>query len=78
MSTYRRLNEVIVTDTYFVSVKSIEGYSCAKVLLGMTSKTLHVAGMKTESEFSKVYLEFIRKCVISYARRRDNAKSELS
>jgi hypothetical protein len=44
----------------------------------MTSKMLYVAGMKTESEFADVYLDFIRKCGIPSALRRDNAKSEMS
>jgi hypothetical protein len=39
---------------------------------------LYVAGMKTESEFADVYLDFIRKCGIPSALRRDNAKSEMS
>jgi hypothetical protein len=39
---------------------------------------LYVAGMKTESEFADVYLDFIRKCGIRSAIRRDNAKSEMS
>ena len=34
--------------------------------------------MKTESEFSDVYLDFIRKHGIHSALRRDNAKSEMS
>jgi hypothetical protein len=42
----------------------------------MTSKMLYVAGMKTESEFDDVYLDFIRKYGIPSALRRDNAKSE--
>jgi hypothetical protein len=44
----------------------------------MTSKMLYFAGMKAESEFSDVYLDFIRKCGIPYALRRDNVKSEMS
>jgi hypothetical protein len=44
----------------------------------MTSKMLYVAGMKTESEFADVYLDFIRKCGFTSALRRDNAKSEMS
>jgi hypothetical protein len=31
-----------------------------QVIFGMTSKMLVVAGMKTESEFPDVYLDFIR------------------
>jgi hypothetical protein len=44
----------------------------------MTSKMLYVAGMKTESEFDDVYLDFIRKYSIPSALRRENAKSEMS
>jgi hypothetical protein len=43
----------------------------------MTSKMLYVAGMKIESEFADVYFDFIRKCYIPSAIRRDNAKSEM-
>jgi hypothetical protein len=43
----------------------------------MISKMLYVAGMKTESDFSDVYLDFIRKYGISSAIRRDNATSEM-
>jgi len=60
MLRHKRLNEVIATDTYFPSKKSIEGYYYSQVLFGMTSKVLHVAGMKTESEFQDAYLDFIR------------------
>ena len=44
----------------------------------MTSKMLYVSGMKTESEFPDVYLDFIRQHGIPSALRRDNAKSEMS
>ena len=33
MLRYKRLNEVIATDTYFANEKSIEGYHCAQVIL---------------------------------------------
>jgi hypothetical protein len=44
----------------------------------MTSKTLYVAGMKTESEFADFYLDFIRQHCKPSALRSDNAKSEMS
>jgi hypothetical protein len=75
---HKRLNEVIATDTYFANEKSIEGYHCAQVFFGMTFQMLYVAGMKTESEFADVYLDFIRKFVIPSTFRRDNAKSEMN
>ena len=78
MLRQKRLNEVIATDTYFASEKSIEGYYCAQVFFGMTSKMLHISGMKTESEFSDKYVDFIKQHSIPSALRRDNAKSEMS
>jgi hypothetical protein len=49
-----------------------------QVFFGMTSKMMYVASMKTELEFSNVYLDFIRKYGIPSALRRDDAKSEMS
>jgi hypothetical protein len=60
MLRYKRLNEIIATDTYFATERSLGGYYCAQVFFGMTSKSLFVAGMKTDSEFPDVYLDFIR------------------
>jgi hypothetical protein len=65
--SHKRLNEVITTDTYFANDKSIEGYNCAQIFFGMTSKMMYVAVMKTESESADVYLDFIRKCDITSA-----------
>ena len=78
MPRHKRLNEVIATDTYFASERSIEGYHCAQVFFGMTSKMLVVTGMKTESEFADVYLDLIRQHGIPSALRRENATSEMS
>jgi hypothetical protein len=44
----------------------------------MPSKMLHVAGMKTESDFAALYLDFNRKYGIPSVLRRDNAKSGMS
>jgi hypothetical protein len=44
----------------------------------MTSKMLYVAGMKNESEFADLHLDFIRKYGIPFALRRDDANSEMS
>ena len=61
MLRWPRLNEVVATDTYFSSVKSIEGYYCSQVFYGLTSKKLHIEGMSTESHFPDAYMDFIRK-----------------
>ena len=78
MLRHRRLNEVIATDTYFSSTKSIEGYWCSQVFVGLTSRRITVIGMKTESEFPDAYQDFMRKRGIPHTLRRDNAKSEMS
>jgi hypothetical protein len=75
MLRHNRLNKVIYTGTYFANEKSIEGYHRSQVIFGKISKMLYVAGMKTELEFADVNLDFIRKCGIPSALRRDNAKS---
>jgi hypothetical protein len=75
---HKRWNEVIATDTYFTSGKSIKGYYYAQVFFGMTSNTLFVAGMKAESKFPDVKLDFIRQSGIPSALQRDNAKPEMS
>jgi hypothetical protein len=77
MLRHKRLNEVIATCKYFANEKSIEGYCCAQVFFGMTSKMLYVAGMKTESEFADVCLDLIRKYGIPSSLQRDNAKSDV-
>jgi hypothetical protein len=63
MLRHKRLNEVITKDTYFTNEKSIEGYHCAQVFFGVTSKMLYVAGMKTESEFADVYLDLFENAI---------------
>ena len=69
----------LLLQTPILLVRSLlKGYYCAQVFFGMTSKMLHVAGMKTESEFPDVYLDFIKQYGIPSALRRDNAKSEMS
>jgi hypothetical protein len=60
MLRHKRLNEVIATDTYFASDRSLEGTYCAQVFFVITSKSLYVARMKAEYKFPDVYLDFMR------------------
>jgi hypothetical protein len=62
----------------FANEKSIDGYHCAQAFFGMTSNMLYIAGMKTESEFADVYLDFISKYGIPSALQRENTKYEMS
>jgi hypothetical protein len=50
----KRLNEAIVTDTYFANEKSVEGYHSTQEFFGRISKILYVAGTKAESDFDDV------------------------
>ena len=59
MLRHKRLNRVMATDTYFANEKSIEGFHCAQVFFGVTSRMLYSTGMKTESEFPDAYLNLI-------------------
>jgi hypothetical protein len=56
---HKHINEDIAMDTYFAGNRSIEGHYYAQIFFGMTSKRFCVAGMKTESEFSDGYSDFI-------------------
>jgi hypothetical protein len=78
MFRQERLNEVIATDTYFESEKSIEEYYSEQVFFGMTSKILHVAEMKTECEYPNEKVDFIRQHGIPSALRHNNSKLDMS
>lgn len=67
----RKVNETHSTDTYFPSVKSVEGYNMAQPFYGCTSGTIHVYGMKSKGEFYKVYQDHINKVGIPHTLRRD-------
>ena len=72
------LNEVVATDTYFSNTRSIEGYWCAQVFVGLTSRGITVIGMRIESEFTEAYHEIMSKQGLPHTLRQDNAKSKMS
>ena len=53
MLRHLRLNEVVATDNYFSNTRSIEGYWCAQVFVGLTSRRITVIGMKTDLNLQK-------------------------
>jgi hypothetical protein len=53
------LNQVLATDTYFAIERLLGGYNFAHYFFGMTSMSLLVTRMKTESKFPDVYSAFI-------------------
>ena len=72
----QQLNEVVAMDTYFSTLRSLEGYTCSQVFFGCTSQLLYVVGMRTEAEFPDAYGDFLRDYGIPHTLRRDNAKSQ--
>ena len=73
-----RLNEIVATDTYFSPITSLEGYNCAQVFVGLSSRIMETRGMSTESGYISSLQDFIRHWGIPHTIRRDNAKSETS
>ena len=59
-------------------MRSIEGYNCAQVFVGLTSRRINTIGMKAKSEFPKAYQDFMRRRGIPHTLRRDNAKEKES
>ena len=74
----KRLNEVVATDIYFSSTKSLEGFWCSQVFYGTHSKFINVQSMHTESEFPDAFKDFIRERKIPNIFQRDNARSHNS
>jgi hypothetical protein len=76
---HRRLNEIIATDIWFSSYPSLEGFNCAQVFYGCTSRRLDVYDMKhSDGEFSEIYLDLIRQRGIPSALHCNNAKAQQS
>ena len=73
-----KLGEVVSTDTVFSNTKSLEGYFCVQFFYGVKSRTIHIVGMQTESDFPNAYKDSICQVGIPAGLHRDNALSEES
>jgi hypothetical protein len=74
----RRLQEVYATDTLFSSEKSIEGYNCAQLYAGKSSRLLALYGMRSENQMPETLEDFVREVGAPKGLLSDNAKSETS
>ena len=74
----RRIDEPVATDTFFSSVKALDGETCAQLYCGKYSFHTKVYGMKTESQMPDTLGDYIREIGAPYALISDNAKSETS
>ena len=72
------MNDIVCTDTYFSTVKSIAGYWCAQVFFALVAMFMDTFGMKTESEYISAEQDFMRERGIPHTLRRDNARSQNS
>ena len=46
---WRRLNDTFYTDTFYLSVKSVQNYSCGQIYIGEKTRYWEVYPMKRES-----------------------------
>jgi len=74
----KRLGEGVSTDPAIMNVPALDGSMMAQVFYGMTSRRRWALEMRTESEFTDIYKDFLRQNGIPHTLRRDNAKSEKS
>jgi hypothetical protein len=78
-SNVHRLDEVVSTDPMFANCPSLDhGFIGAQVFFGLKSHNINIYGIKSKSEFPKVYKDFIRENGAPSTLRRDNAKEENS
>ena len=77
-TTIMRLSETISTDPLFANVVAFGGEIGAQVFWGKMSHMINVYGIRRESDFPRVYQEFIRDQGIPHTLLRDNAKTQHS
>ena len=73
-----RLAETYCTDTMYASKKSIEGYTCAQLFVGKSSKYTKVYGMHQEAQGIDALQDFIRDVGAPYNIHSDNSKMQTS
>ena len=74
----RRINEPYATDTWFYTTTSYEGYNCAQIFYGTSSKVISNYGLENESDGPNVLLDFFRKEGVPLSITRDNSKMQSS
>ena len=74
----QQLQEPVATDTYFSSVKGLDGENCAQAFFGIKSQMINVIGMTSENEGPLAYEEFLRSEGIPTLLWCDNARMQKS
>ena len=73
-----RLRETVCTDTFFSSVKALNGETCVQLYVGKTSALTEVFGMTSESQMYETLQDFIIKWGAPNCLFSDGAKAEFS
>jgi hypothetical protein len=63
-------------DAFFSSVRDISGATCAQVFYGLKSHFMNVYPLRTESDGSKAFEDFVRTEGILNEIRSDNSKMQ--
>lgn len=74
---HRRRNEVVATDTYFPSVTSARGNTCAQFFVGQKSLKWSTYPLKKESQNFTAFQDICREQGLPDAIRSDRAQSEI-
>ena len=73
-----RLDELYATDSLYASCKAHDGSTCAQLYKGKSSAFTKCMGMKTDGEFHRTLMDFIRKYGAMRGLFSDNAKASWS
>ena len=67
-----------MTDTAYASCKAHDGSKCSQLYVGKSSALTKCMGMKTDGDFDKTLMDFIRKYGAMSGLMSDNAKALIS
>jgi len=71
-----RLQETYVTDTWFANTRAIDGYTCAQLFYGTTSRFIVIYPMKREGDGPNILQDFIGDHGSPFILRSDNSRMQ--
>ena len=72
------INDPYAKEAWFSVATSYEGYNCAQIFYGTSSKVISNYGLENESDGPNVLLDFFRKEGVPLSITRDNSKMQSS
>ena len=73
---YQQLKDEFHTDTFFLSVRSAQNYTCAQIFTGKGTGYWEVYPMNKESHSLRSLQDFVRNVSIPPTLKRDNTKTQ--